>query len=134
MRNRAKARAELYINEFSHSFGLPDVCFKIPIVTYLTAFARRKRKSAADSIDGHFDSDEFDSAFEKDEETAKRPRPFNPSVDLHQCIFCGFINNLPMGFMLNNLLELWDFNGATINSLTKDDILNAVNGKNISMA
>lgn len=114
------------------SFGLSDVCFKIPIVTYLSTFVRRKRGSAVDSFDGNFD-DEFDSAFENEEETTKRPRPFNPSVDLHQAIFCGFINHLPMGCMLQNLLELWDFNGATIESLTKDDILNALNGKNISM-
>lgn len=111
-------------------YGLADVCFKIPIVAFLTTnFLGRKRRFAENS----FDDDEFDAVFEnKEEVTTKRPRPFNPSVDLHKAIFCGFINNLPTGCMLNNILELWDFNKATINSLTKDDILNALNERNIS--
>lgn len=80
-----------------------------------------------------FDDDLFD------EDTNVRPiakpaKPFNPSVDLNPIVYCGIIENLPMGCLVENLLEIWNFDANIIGNLTKDDILNAINVTTISAA
>lgn len=113
------------------SYGWNDICFKIPIIRHLTtSYSARHRRSPSDG-DG-FD-DDFDSAFDRKTTPAPKRRPFNPSVDLSTTLFCSVVDRLPMGCMLNNILELWDFNEDKINKLTRDDVLNALNNQNVSL-
>lgn len=64
--------------------------------------------------------------------TNKHGRPFNPSIDLNPILYCGLINNLPLGCMTQNILELWKFDDVRIGELTKEDILRSLNTTKIS--
>lgn len=64
--------------------------------------------------------------------TVGSQRPFNPSVDLLPVFFCSIVDNLPLGCMSQNLLELWRFDETRIRALTKDDILRDINSTTIS--
>lgn len=64
--------------------------------------------------------------------SAGRNRPFNPSVDMMPLLFCSIIDNLPLGCMSQNLLELWKFDEVRIEALSKDDILRAINHTTVS--
>lgn len=64
--------------------------------------------------------------------TAGSNRPFNPSVDMMPFLFCSIIDNLPLGCMAQNLLELWKFDEVRIKALTKEDILLAINNTTVS--
>lgn len=59
-------------------------------------------------------------------------RPFNPSVDLPSFLFCNVVDKLPSGCLLNNILELWNFDAEKLAILTKDDILDRIARTNIS--
>lgn len=100
--------------------------FRIPIIAQLTKSSptqRTKRQT--------FDFD--DDLFDEDTIPIKKPsKPFNPSVDLNPTIYCNIIENLPMGCLVENLLEIWNFDENVIGNLTKDDILNAINSTKIS--
>lgn len=61
-------------------------------------------------------------------------KPFNPSVDLNPTVYCGIIENLQMGCLMENLLEIWNFDENIIGNLTKSDILDAINSTTISAA
>lgn len=64
--------------------------------------------------------------------TGGRNRPFNPSVDMNQFLYCSIIDSLPLGCMSQNLLEMWKFNELQLKSLTKDDIINTLHSTRIS--
>lgn len=59
-------------------------------------------------------------------------RPFNPSVDVPSFLFCSVVNRLPLGCLMNNILELWNFDEEKLNNLTKNDILDQIARTNIS--
>ncbi|KAG4072065.1 hypothetical protein HA402_015564 [Bradysia odoriphaga] len=107
-----------------------DVCFRVPIIADLQKSPSHQQRTKRQSFD--FDDDLFD------EESTVRPivktanKPFNPSVDLNPTVYCGIIENLPNGCLLENLLEIWNFDEQIIGNLTKDDILNAINSTTIS--
>lgn len=113
------------------SYAYSDICFKIPIIRDVTTnFLIRSRRSIAD--DGSlFPDNDFDTAF-KEEDDSKRA-PFNPSVHLSTNLFCGIVNRLPIGCMIKNILELWDFDEEKISRLTKDDVLHALHSRNVSL-
>lgn len=107
------------------SIGWNDICFHIPNVAEFTeddeeATKQRKKRSVRDST----------SILSDVARNLHRVRsvnhPFNPSVDLPQFIFCGIVESLPIGCMIQNFLELWDFNADTIKNLSKQDILDAL--------
>lgn len=78
-----------------------------------------------------FDDDLFDEDLTV-RPIAKPSKPFNPSVDLNPTVYCGIIESLPMGCLMQNLLEIWRFDENIIGNLTKQDILNAINLTTIS--
>lgn len=107
------------------SIGWNNICFPIPNVAEFTdddqdaASSRRKRSTR--------DSTLILSNVARQLHRIKRvEHPFNPSVDLPQFIFCSIVENLPIGCMIQNFLELWDFNVDKIKDLSKQDILNAL--------
>lgn len=51
---------------------------------------------------------------------------------MNPTIYCGIIENLPMGCLIENILEIWNFDQNIIKNLTKNDILDAINVINIS--
>lgn len=113
------------------TLGWNDVCFQIPNIAEIihddgsnadnNNDQERKRRSAGDS-------NKLLSSLAKSLHRMKRTgRPFEPSVDTPPFIFCAVVESLPMGCMIQNILELWDFNEHTIANLSKQDILNALN-------
>lgn len=125
--SKAVNRAQVQL-ENGTSYTYENICFKIPIIRKVTSdFANRGRRSA----DSSFDDNDFDTAFKKEDDSGKPP--FNPSVHLSTELFCGIVNSLPLGCMLKNILELWDFDEEKINRLTKNDVLEAINTRNVSV-
>lgn len=61
-------------------------------------------------------------------------RPFEASVDINPNLYCAVYNNLPMGCMSENILDLWKFNNTAIEHLTKENILVALNTTTISLS
>lgn len=124
------------------TYGWKDICFKIPIIAELTVTSDRTKRDirnrlhvrhADDSDDNAFDFDDaFENAFSAKETNNKRSKPFNPVIDLDPIIFCGIVDQLPLGCLQHNILELWNFNENKINNLTKEDILNALARTNVS--
>lgn len=124
--------------------GWTDVCFQIPNIAELTAEDARRRRRR--SIDGTSDNtltiaNENRTVEPNGTQVTKhrgRPltkpefRPFSPSVDLASFIFCGVVDKLPTGCLLNNILELWDFDDEKLDTMTKDDILDRIAQTNIS--
>ncbi|XP_031621793.1 patched domain-containing protein 3-like [Contarinia nasturtii] len=108
------------------SIGWNDVCFHIPNIAEFTENQRRKR-----SI---FESNEVLLNIEKPlHRFTRSERPWNPSVDLNSFIFCSIVDSLPIGCMIQNFLEMWNFTESTIDNLTKQDILNALHTTNTSL-
>lgn len=91
------------------SIGLNNICFPIPSLAKIA------------------------NLISDDEDSQKEDRPYNPSVDMSQLIFCNVVNHLPIGCMIKNFLEQWDFNEFTIKNLTKDDILNTLHTSHRSL-
>lgn len=98
------------------SYGWTDTCFQIPIVAEVADQSRRRRSIGVKSKD-YYDS----------------KKGFNPSVHLPSFLFCAIVEALPNGCMIQNLLELWNFDEKKIGHLTKQDILNALHSTNISL-
>lgn len=113
------------INEFNvelengTSIGWNDTCFQIPIVAELTAPAAERRRR--------------DVSGESKAEYYAKKRVWNPSVQLPSFLFCTIVGSLPNGCMIQNLLEIWNFDAEKLRHLTKDDILNALYSTNISL-
>lgn len=96
---------------------------RIPIIADLPEDPSKNRKST-DSSDR---TNLFDALF-----GGGRNRPFNPSVDMLPLLFCSVIDNLPLGCMSQNILELWKFDEVRIKALTRDDIILAINQTTVS--
>lgn len=47
---------------------------------------------------------------------------------------CGIVENFPLGCYGKNFLELFEFNAQTINNISKDDILHAINQNKIMIS
>lgn len=117
---------ELTVQVNNKTLGWNDVCFQIPNIAELNEEEKsdeheRKRRGVNES--GSFLSD-LAMTLHRMKRTG---RPFNPSVDVAPFIFCAIVESLPMGCMIQNLLELWNFDEEKIAHLTKQDILNALN-------
>lgn len=103
------------------SIGWGEICFQIPnIVDYAeTPKERRKR--------GLSESNHLLTNLALQLHRMKRTgRPFEPSVDLNKFIFCTIVESLPIGCMIQNFLEMWNFDADEIKQLSKQDILNAL--------
>lgn len=102
------------------SIGWNDVCFHIPNIAEFSENEenrRRKRSTRHSNL--------VLSNFAKQlHRMTRSERPFNPSVDLAPIIFCSIVETLPIGCMLQNMLEIWNF--TDVNHMTKQDILNAL--------
>lgn len=109
------------------SIGWKNTCFQIPIVASLTASDQRRRKKR-----GNESNNILTTLAERLHRMRRTNRPFNPSVDVPSLIFCAMVDALPIGCMIQNLLELWNFDEYRIKHLTKQDILNAMYKTNIS--
>lgn len=107
------------VNANNKTLGWNDVCFQIPNIAELNDDEKeRKRRGISDS----------NKILAHSLQRIKRTeRPFNPSVDVSPFIFCAIVESLPVGCMIQNLLEIWNFDEDTIENLTKQDILNALN-------
>lgn len=140
------------------TLGWKEICFKIPIIASLTAKDSRRRRETDPFFDNSsdfsfeevsIDENEIIPSAEREMTSTteliptKRPhrgrtlykpdvRPFNPSVSLPSFIFCSIVNSLPVGCMIQNILELWNFDANKIKNLTKEDILTAIHRTNIS--
>lgn len=106
--------------------GWKDTCFQIPIIASLTVGDRRRKKRGAES------NRLLNEIAERIHRFKRMNRPFNPSVDVHPLIFCAMVDTLPIGCMLQNLLELWNLDEYRVKHLNKDDILNELYRTNIS--
>lgn len=120
-----------------------DVCFRVPIIAELTVGSNQRTKrdnshkiykresdGGGDDHDDIFGDNAFESAFSTNN-TGKKQKPINV-IDISPEIFCGFVNKLPIGCLLQNILEIWNFDDKKISALTKDDILNALAVTNVS--
>lgn len=104
------------------TLGWNDVCFQIPNIAELNDDGNERDRRDIRS------SNQILSDIAMSLHRMKRTgRPFNPSVDVAPFIFCAIVESLPIGCMLQNLLEIWNFDENTIDKLTKQDILNALN-------
>lgn len=111
------------------TLGWNEVCFKIPMISSVLGKEREKR-----SYDNQYENNNIDEWKEK----RGRPLPtldripYNPSVDMPSFIFCGIVNSLKNGCLIQNILELWDFDEKVIGQLSKEDILHKLHNTNIS--
>lgn len=115
---------EFTVDANNKTLGWNDVCFQIPNIAELNDDdddQNRKRRGVRGS------SKVLSDLAVSLHRMKRTGRPFNPSVDVAPFIFCAIVESLPIGCMLQNLLELWNFDEDTIKHLTKEDILNALN-------
>lgn len=119
----------LTVQSSNRSLGWNDVCFQIPNIAELNEEQPRERRSA-----GQRDSTRILSSLAAQLHRMKRTgRAFEPSVDVAPFIFCSIVEALPMGCMIQNFLEMWNFDENTIEHLTKQDILNALHSTRFSL-
>lgn len=84
------------------TLGWNDVCFQIPNIASLNDDDEPERKRR-----GTRDSDKVLSDLASSLHRMKRTgRPFNPSVDVAPFIFCAIVESLPIGCMMQNILEV----------------------------
>lgn len=103
------------------TLGWDDVCFQIPNIAELNDDnSERERREVRDS------TKMLSSLAQQLHRMKRTGRPFNPSVDVSPFIFCAIVESLPTGCMIQNLLEMWNFDEDIIENLTKEDILNAL--------
>jgi Niemann-Pick C1 protein len=57
---------------------------------------------------------------------------FEPSVDMDSAEFCQIVDNLDLGCVQKNLLDLWEYDVDRIGRLTVDEILKKLNRTKIS--
>lgn len=119
-----------------------DVCFQIPNIAELTVDDAKRRRRSID----HTNENTLEATFVNRTVNVNstqivrhgRPiskpdiRPFEPSVDAPSFLFCSVVDKLPLGCLMNNLLELWDFDAEKLDTLTKDDVLDQIARTNIS--
>lgn len=114
---------EFTVDTNNKTLGWNDVCFQIPNIAELNS--DDQSRSRRETPNG---SNKVLSNLANTLHRMKRTeRPFNPSVDIAPFIFCAIVESLPMGCMIQNILELWNFDEDTIKQLTKEDILYALN-------
>lgn len=120
----------LSVQSNNKSLGWNDVCFQIPNIAEMLEESQQREKRSVK----HRDTTRIFSKLAAQLHRMKRTeRPFNPAVDVAPFLFCSIVEALPMGCMIQNFLEMWDFNEDTIESLTKQDILNALNSTRYSL-
>lgn len=90
----------------------------------------RQKRAIDNSSRFDFSDDEFADLDNIGKTVHKRP--FNPSVDLDPAIYCSIINNLPMGCLQQNMMELWLFDEVKAGLLNKEDILRKLNTTSVS--
>lgn len=101
------------------SIGWNDVCFHIPNIADFTENEGNRRKREV--RDSNLILSNLANQLHR---ITRNEHPFNPSVDLPPFIFCSIVETLPIGCMINNFLELWNF--TDVSKLTKQEILNAL--------
>lgn len=125
----SKEVMEFTVETNNKTLGWNDVCFQIPNIAELNdddqSRAKRGTKNASNKV-----LSDLAITLHRMKRTH---RPFNPSVDIAPFIFCAVVESLPIGCMIQNILELWDFDEDTIKQLTKQDILNALNTTRYSL-
>ncbi|KAG8245135.1 molting cycle, collagen and cuticulin-based cuticle [Homalodisca vitripennis] len=99
-----------------------DVCFRVPVVQLNT---RKKRSSNNELFEGNEYEDEDDDRY-------NILYNFEPSVVLPSAIFCSIVSSFSTGCYEHSLLEFWSYNEEEIESLTKEDIIFALNHTTIS--
>lgn len=128
----SKEVMEFTVDVNNKTLGWKDVCFQIPNIAELNDDDDDDDQSRERR--GIHDSNKVLSDIAVTLHRMKRTgRPFNPSVDVAPFIFCSIVESLPIGCMIQNLLELWNFDEDTIKHLTKQDILNALNTTKYSL-
>lgn len=110
------------------TLGWNDVCFHIPNIAELNDDDQSRERRGA-----HGSNQVLSDIAATLHRFKRTGRPFNPSVDVTPFIFCSIVESLPIGCMIQNLLELWDFDEEQIEHLTKEDILNALNTTRYSL-
>lgn len=124
------------------SIGWNDICFQIPNIAEFSENPHRRRRdlNQANAMQSNRvrrsarDSNIILSNLANQlHRMTRSERPFNPSVDLHPLIFCSIVEGLPIGCMIKNFLEIWNFDESTMKHLTKQDILNALHTTNNSL-
>lgn len=114
------------------SIGWKEICFQIPNVAEFTdddekTESNREKRSARDSTI-------ILANVARGLHRMKRvEHPFNPSVDLPNFMFCSIVEALPIGCMIQNFLEQWDFDDQAIKKLTKQDILDTLHSSRRSL-
>lgn len=52
----------------------------------------------------------------------------DPSTTMDPALYCSFVESMRNECYTKSILELWNFNKRHVESLTKEDIIKAVNG------
>uniref|UniRef100_A0A1B6J9K4 SSD domain-containing protein n=1 Tax=Homalodisca liturata TaxID=320908 RepID=A0A1B6J9K4_9HEMI len=99
-----------------------DVCFRVPVVQLNT----RKKRSSNNEL---FEGNEYEDV---DDDRYNILYNFEPSVVLPSAIFCSIVSSFSTGCYEHSLLEFWSYNEEEIESLTKEDIIFALNHTTIS--
>lgn len=110
------------------TIGWNDVCFHIPNIAEFSENENQERRKRS-TRDSNLILSNVAQQFHR---FTRSEHPFNPSVDLHPLIFCSIVETLPIGCMIQNFLEMWNF--TNVNSMTKQDILNALHTTHTSQA
>ncbi|XP_063708133.1 patched domain-containing protein 3-like [Culicoides brevitarsis] len=115
-------------------FRFSDLCFKIPIIAEYTTSERKPKKPRNvknDSAENFFSSKEEITTENPKPKKKKPSKPFEASVDLPSDFYCSLVESLPSGCLLENLLELWNFEDERLPQ-SKNEILGALNETVIS--
>lgn len=120
----------LTVHTNNKSLGWNDVCFQIPnIAEMIEDDQPRNTRSVRQR-----DSTRILSNIAVELHRMKRTgRPFEAAVDVAPFLFCAIVEALPMGCMIQNFLEMWNFDEVEIENLTKEDILNTLHSTRISL-
>lgn len=51
----------------------------------------------------------------------------DPSINMDPAMYCSFVESMRKECYTKSILELWNFNKEYIESLTKEDIIKAIN-------
>jgi hypothetical protein len=64
--------------------------------------------------------------------TTQRNHTFEPVVDLDSDLFCGLFNQLSLVCYQQNLLALWNYDGAAVQNLTLEAVIDKLNKTTIN--
>jgi len=97
---------------------------------------RRKRQTVSTTEASFFGGDkfaDFDDNFNEIEEAEdkKEAKSFDPSVSLDSDTYCEILASLDEECWESNIVELWNYDKEQIKALNEDEIVNAVNSKQI---